>query len=50
MQGQVVRKLKEASKEKSVWQPEVDKLLQLKAKLAAATGNPPVNQKNKKKK
>lgn len=45
-----MRKLKESGKEKAIWQPEVEKLLQLKAKLAAATGNTPVGQKNKKKK
>lgn len=40
IQGALVRKLKGGS-EKSVWQPEVEKLLQLKAKLAAAGGNVP---------
>ncbi|KAF7280841.1 hypothetical protein GWI33_005442 [Rhynchophorus ferrugineus] len=38
-QGLVVRKLKEGGAEKSVWQPEVDKLLTLKNKLAVATGS-----------
>lgn len=39
-QGLVVRKLKEGGAEKAKWQPEVEKLLQLKAKLAVATGQP----------
>lgn len=45
-----MRNLKESGKEKAIWQPEVEKLLQLKAKLATATGNPSTVQKNKKKK
>lgn len=44
-----MRKLKESGSEKSVWQPEVEKLLQLKGKLAAASGNPLPEQKSKKK-
>ncbi|CAH2014871.1 unnamed protein product [Acanthoscelides obtectus] len=39
-QGLVVRKLKEGGAEKSVWQPEVEKLLALKAQLAVASGTP----------
>ncbi|XP_028156681.1 methionine--tRNA ligase, cytoplasmic isoform X5 [Ostrinia furnacalis] len=35
-QGDKVRKLKASTKDKAVWQPEVDKLLQLKKQLAAA--------------
>ncbi|XP_060808549.1 methionine--tRNA ligase, cytoplasmic isoform X2 [Amyelois transitella] len=35
-QGDKVRKLKATTKDKSVWQPEVDKLLELKKKLATA--------------
>lgn len=35
-----VRKLKEGKAEKSVWQPEVDILLKLKAELVAAGGAP----------
>nr|XP_053621630.1 methionine--tRNA ligase, cytoplasmic isoform X2 [Plodia interpunctella] len=35
-QGDKVRQLKSSTKDKSVWQPEVDKLLQLKKQLAAA--------------
>lgn len=45
-----MRKLKENGAEKSVWQPEVEKLLVLKQKLSAATGVPLVKSgKNKKK-
>lgn len=44
----MVRKLKESGQEKSVWQPEVDKLLQLKNKLATASGTS-TEQKPKKK-
>lgn len=48
----VVRKLKEGGAEKTIWQPEVDVLLKLKAKLAVATGKPPAlpgkTKKNKK--
>nr|CAI5842021.1 unnamed protein product [Callosobruchus analis] len=39
-QGMVVRKLKEGGVVKSVWQPEVEKLLALKGQLAAASGAP----------
>ncbi|KPI96460.1 Methionyl-tRNA synthetase, cytoplasmic [Papilio xuthus] len=35
-QGDKVRKLKASTKDKGVWQPEVDKLLQLKKQLTAA--------------
>ncbi|XP_013136733.1 PREDICTED: methionine--tRNA ligase, cytoplasmic isoform X2 [Papilio polytes] len=35
-QGEKVRKLKASTKDKSVWQPEVNKLLQLKKQLTAA--------------
>ncbi|XP_050300955.1 methionine--tRNA ligase, cytoplasmic [Anthonomus grandis grandis] len=37
-QAALVRSLKEGGKEKSVWEPEVKKLLTLKQKLADATG------------
>ncbi|CAG9858998.1 unnamed protein product [Phyllotreta striolata] len=37
-QALVVRKLKEGGSEKSVWQPEVDKLLELKKQLAQVSG------------
>lgn len=47
-QGIVVRKLKEGGAEKSVWQPEVNKLLALKNKLASITGVPIVQPKGKK--
>jgi len=49
----VVRKLKSETKDKSVWQPEVDKLLELKKKLAEVQGVPASSQaggKSKKKK
>lgn len=53
-QGEKVRKLKAAASEKSVWQPEVDKLLELKKALVAAGGTPAIvpqsSSKNKKKK
>ncbi|XP_056648477.1 methionine--tRNA ligase, cytoplasmic [Diorhabda sublineata] len=50
-QGDVVRKLKESGVEKSVWQPEVNKLLSLKNDLAKASGTPlAATQKNKKNK
>lgn len=54
-QGEKVRKLKTAGSEKSVWQPEVDKLLELKKALVAAGGTLPAapqqsSSKNKKKK
>lgn len=39
LQGEKVRKLK-SSAEKSVWQPEVEKLLALKRELAQLTGQP----------
>lgn len=52
-QGERVRECK-ASSDKSVWQPEVDKLLELKKQLIAAGGSPPAapqsSGKNKKKK
>ncbi|KAG6444362.1 LOW QUALITY PROTEIN: methionine--tRNA ligase, cytoplasmic [Manduca sexta] len=35
-QGETVRKLKASTKDKTVWQPEVNKLLELKKQLAAA--------------
>ncbi|KAL1513916.1 hypothetical protein ABEB36_003254 [Hypothenemus hampei] len=37
-QGMVVRKLKESGMSKSVWQPEVAKLLELKQRLAKVSG------------
>lgn len=54
-QGEKVRKLKTAGSEKSVWQPEVDKLLELKKALVAAGGTLPaapqqLSSKSKKKK
>ncbi|CAK1548881.1 unnamed protein product [Leptosia nina] len=39
LQGDKVRQLKSSTKDKSVWQPEVEKLLDLKKKLAAAQSN-----------
>lgn len=36
----MVRKLKEGGADKSLWQPEVNKLLALKSQLIAATGAP----------
>lgn len=48
-QGLVVRKLKEGGANKSEWQPEVTKLLQLKNKLGSLMGTL-VDQKTKKKK
>ncbi|KAJ0170340.1 hypothetical protein K1T71_014268 [Dendrolimus kikuchii] len=39
-QGEKVRKLKASTKDKSAWQPEVDKLLALKRQLAAAQAQP----------
>lgn len=50
-QGNLVRELK-GKEEKSVWQPEVAKLLKLKKQLADLTGTAPVstNKKSKKKK
>lgn len=39
LQGEKVRKLK-ATAEKSVWQPEVEKLLALKRELGQLTGQP----------
>ncbi|CAO1443103.1 unnamed protein product [Diamesa hyperborea] len=50
-QGEKVRLLKTGGAEKSVWQPEVEKLLALKAKLTALTGKPaaaPASSKKKK--
>lgn len=53
-QGEKVRKLKTSGSEKSVWQPEVDRLLELKKSLIAAGGTPPAppqtTSKSKKKK
>lgn len=49
-QGLVVRKLKEGGADKSVWQPEVQKLLSLKNQLASATGSPVQPAKGKKSK
>lgn len=53
-QGEKVRKLKAAGSEKAIWQPEVDRLLELKKALVAAGGTPavapPSSSKNKKKK
>lgn len=53
-QGVKVRKLKAAGCEKSVWQPEVDRLLEMKKALVAAGGIPAAapqpSSKNKKKK
>lgn len=40
MQGDKVRSLKSSGVAKKVWQPEVAVLLELKKKLAAASGNP----------
>ncbi|XP_059620184.1 methionine--tRNA ligase, cytoplasmic [Phlebotomus argentipes] len=48
-QGEKVRQLK-ASAEKAIWQPEVERLLALKKKLAEATGQPAAPVKDKKKK
>ncbi|KAK9300686.1 hypothetical protein QLX08_006719 [Tetragonisca angustula] len=50
-QGNLVRQLK-AKEEKSVWQPEVEKLLKLKKQLADLTGTTPAptDKKSKKKK
>lgn len=48
-QGLVVRKLKESGADKSVWQPEVAKLLAFKKQLAEATGVPLTNNNNSKK-
>lgn len=39
-QGEKVRKLKSGGSDKSVWQPEVDKLLALKKELVALGGTP----------
>jgi len=44
-----VRKLKESGADKSVWQPEVAKLLAFKKQLAEATGVPLTNNNNSKK-
>jgi methionyl-tRNA synthetase len=41
LQGEKVRKLKTSGAEKSVWQPEVEILLDLKKKLAAANSSTP---------
>ncbi|XP_063918598.1 methionine--tRNA ligase, cytoplasmic [Zophobas morio] len=50
-QGSLVRKLKEGGANKTEWQPEVSKLLELKTKLASLLGNPIADgQKGKKKK
>jgi hypothetical protein len=45
-----VRKLKSEKKDKSVWQPEVNKLLELKQKLIQAGGSAPPPQKSAAKK
>ncbi|XP_018575973.1 methionine--tRNA ligase, cytoplasmic [Anoplophora glabripennis] len=47
-QGLIVRKLKEGGSDKSIWQPEVQKLLSLKNQLQLAAGESPSPQKNKK--
>lgn len=49
MQGNLVRTLK-AKEEKSVWQPEVEKLLKLKKQLADLTGIAPTSNEKKSKK
>lgn len=52
-QGEKVRQLKAGGAEKNIWQPEVEKLLALKTKLTALTGQPavaPASSKSKKKK
>lgn len=49
-QGLIVRKLKEGGANKSEWQPEVTKLLELKKKLASFVGTAVEGQKTKKKK
>jgi len=50
LQGDKVRKLKEAKVEKSELQPEIDLLIQLKSKLSISKGIPVENgQKNKQK-
>lgn len=49
-QAEKVRTLKQSTKDKSVWQPEVDILLDLMKKLSLASGQPaaaPVGKKNK---
>lgn len=46
----MVRKLKEGGSEKSVWQPVLDKLLQLKIRLAEAGGSVPTTKQKSKKK
>lgn len=50
VQGDKVRKLKEAKVEKSELQPEIDLLLQLKSKLSLAKGLPADNGQKKKQK
>lgn len=45
-----MRKLKEGGADKSVWQPEVNKLLALKNQLATVTGAPPSAPQSKSKK
>ncbi|CAH2988176.1 unnamed protein product [Chilo suppressalis] len=42
-QGEKLRKLKASTKDKSIWQPEVDRLLELKKQLAAAQTNAQTN-------
>ncbi|CAH0386639.1 unnamed protein product [Bemisia tabaci] len=49
-QGLVVRKLKSETKDKTVWEPEVKKLLDLKQQLASAKGEQVGNAATKKKK
>ncbi|CAG9794167.1 unnamed protein product [Diatraea saccharalis] len=43
-QGEKVRKLKASTKDKSVWQPEVNKLLEFKKQLATAQSNVQTNE------
>lgn len=49
-QGEKVRVLKTSGADKSVWQPEVNLLLELKKKLAAAQGQPAADNAKKGKK
>jgi hypothetical protein len=50
MQGDIVRKLKEAKVEKSELQPEINLLIQLKSKLSLVKGLPADNGPKKKQK
>jgi methionyl-tRNA synthetase len=43
LQGDKVRKLKASTKDKAVWQPEVNRLLDLKKQLASAQTNANAN-------